>query len=61
MVGTDEVLHADEEAWSFNNKLYYPYYRERVGSWIETTKTSYDENGVETQDPSMVKTVKYKV
>ena len=61
MVGTDEVLRADESEWSFNNKVYHPYYKERVGSWIETTKTSYDENGIETHDPSLVKTVKYKV
>ena len=61
MVGTDEVLHADESEWSFNNKVYHPYYENRVGSWIETTKTSYDENGVETSDPAMVKTVRYKV
>jgi hypothetical protein len=61
MIGTDEVLHADESEWSFNNKVYHPYYENRVGSWIETTKTSYDENGVETSDPAMVKTVRYKV
>ena len=26
MVGTDEVLHADESEWSFNSKVYHPYY-----------------------------------
>jgi len=32
MVGTDEVLRADESEWSFNNKVFHPYYEKRVGS-----------------------------
>ena len=48
MVGTDEVLHADESEWSFNSKVYKPYYKDHAGSWIKTTMTSYDENGNET-------------
>ena len=61
MIATEEILRADENEWSFNNKIRNPYYREHVHSSTKTTKTSYDENGLETSDPALVKTVKYRV
>ena len=60
-IQTDDILRSDESEWSFNDKVYKPYYKEHVKSLIQTTKTSYDENGLETSDPALVKTVKYKV
>ena len=60
MVAT-EVLRADETEWDFKNKVYQAYYKKRFGSWIAVTKTSYDENGIETENPALIKTVKYKV
>lgn len=60
-IQTDEIFHADDSEWAFNDKIWNPYYKHHAHSSTKTTKTSYDENGLETSDPSMVKTVKYKV
>lgn len=61
MIKTDDVMRADDSAWSFNDKIYRPYYKEHAKTSTTTTKTSYDENGLETNDPSLIHTVKYRV
>jgi hypothetical protein len=61
MVQTKEIMRSDDSEWSFNNKIKYPYYRDHVKSSTTTKKTMYDENGLETGDVSLVKTVKYTV
>jgi hypothetical protein len=47
--------------WDFNDRIYKPYYKEHVGSSTKTSKTMYDETGMETSNPSLAKTVKYIV
>lgn len=61
LIKTDDVMRADDSEWSFNKKIYEPYYKKHAKSSTTTTKTSYDENGVETSDPALVHTVKYRV
>jgi hypothetical protein len=47
--------------WDFNHRIYKPYYEKHVGSSTKTSKTMYDETGMETSNPSLAKTVKYIV
>ena len=61
MIRTSEIMRADDSAWSFKDKIWKPYYRNHAKSWTSVTKTSYDENGLETSDPTLIHTVKYRV
>jgi len=54
-------LKADASASTFASRIRYPYYKEHVGSYTTVTLTWYDENGLETQDSTLVKTAKYNV
>ena len=54
-------MRADDSAWSFNDKIYHPYYEHHAKTSTSTTKTSYDENGLITTDPTLIRTVKYRV
>ena len=47
-IQTDEIFHADDSEWAFNDKIWNPYYKKHAHSSTKTTKTSYDENGLET-------------
>lgn len=54
-------MYSNDSASSFRNKIYYPYYRNYVGSTTTVTKTLYDIDGVETQDENLATVIKYKV
>ena len=48
MVKTKDVMHANDSAGDFNDRIYKPYYKDHVGSSTTTIKTMYDESGMET-------------
>lgn len=54
-------MKADDSASTFASRIRYPYYKEHVGSYTSVTLIWYDENGLETQDSTLVKTAKYTV